>query len=87
VSSKPIDTRNSTVSGKSKPVGPEFTNGWLDSLDGLLGIARELRWCFEAMAGEVLCNTAGHAILNARQGKHDDLVLVVSLAVFGASQA
>jgi len=39
------------------------------------------------MAGEVLCNTAGHAILNARQGKHDDLVLVVSLAVFGASQA
>lgn len=41
----------------------------------------------EAMAGEVVCNTAGHAILNARQGKHDDLVLVVSLAVFGASQA
>jgi hypothetical protein len=30
--------------------------------------------------------TAGHAIFNARQGKHDDLVLAVSLAVFGASR-
>lgn len=29
--------------------------------------------------------TAGNAIFNARQGKHDDLVLAVSLAVFGAS--
>lgn len=28
----------------------------------------------------------GHAIFNARQGKHDDLVLAVSLAVFGASR-
>ena len=73
-----------TVVVKSQPVGHQFTNGWLDSLDGRLGIVRELRWCFEAMAGEVLCNSAGHAIFNARQGKHDDLVLVVSLAVFGA---
>ena len=29
--------------------------------------------------------SAGHAIFNARSGKHDDLVLAVSLAVFGAS--
>ena len=46
-----MNTKNSTISGKSQPVGPQFTNGWLDSLDGRLGIARELRRCFEAMAG------------------------------------
>jgi len=48
-----MDTKNSTISSKSQPVGPQFTNGWLDSLDGRLGIARELRWCFEAMAGDL----------------------------------
>jgi hypothetical protein len=46
-----MDTKNSTISGKSQPVGPQFTNGLLDSLDGRLGIARELRQRFEAMTG------------------------------------
>jgi hypothetical protein len=31
--------------------------------------------------------TAGNAIFNARQGQHDDLVLALALAVFGASPA
>jgi len=34
----------------------------------------------------VTFTSAGHAIFNARQGQHDDLVLAVSLAVWGASQ-
>jgi len=34
----------------------------------------------------VTFTSAGNAIFNARQGQHDDLVLAVSLAVWGASQ-
>jgi hypothetical protein len=48
-----MDTKNSTISGKSQPVAPHFTNGWLDPLGGRLGIARELRRCFEPMAGDL----------------------------------
>jgi hypothetical protein len=48
-----MDTKNSTISGKSQPVGPQFTNGLLDSLDGHLGIARELRQRFEAMTNDL----------------------------------
>jgi len=48
-----LDTKNSTISVKYRPVDPQFTNGWLDSLDGRFGIARELRRCFEAMAGDL----------------------------------
>ena len=55
-----MNTKNSTISGKSQPVGPQFTNGWLDSLDGRLGIARELRRWFEAIAGDL----SGYATLS-----------------------
>jgi hypothetical protein len=32
-------------------------------------------------------SSAGNAIFNAREGSHDDLVLAVALAIFGASQS
>jgi hypothetical protein len=25
-----MDTKNCTISGKSQPVGPQFTNGWFE---------------------------------------------------------
>lgn len=34
----------------------------------------------------VTFTSAGNAVFNARQGAHDDLVLAVAMAVFGASQ-
>jgi len=35
----------------------------------------------------VAFSSAGNAIFNAREGSHDDLVLAVALAIFGASQS
>ncbi|GAG16116.1 unnamed protein product, partial [marine sediment metagenome] len=34
----------------------------------------------------VTYSSAGHALFNARHGAHDDLVLALALAVFGATR-
>ena len=48
-----MQANNNTDDTKEQPVSAKFSNGWLDGLDGWLGIARELRRCFEAMAGDL----------------------------------
>lgn len=48
-----MDTKTSTNSGKSQSVGSQFTTGWLDGLDGRLGIARELRQRFETLTNDL----------------------------------
>jgi hypothetical protein len=48
-----MQANNNTDGTKEQPVSAKFSNGWLDGLDGRLGIARESRRCFEAMAGDL----------------------------------
>ena len=48
-----MDTTNSTDSSKSQPVSSRFANGWLDGLDGRLGLARELRQRFVTLTNDL----------------------------------
>ena len=48
-----MNTKSSTITSKTQPVGSQFTNGWLDGLDGRLGVARELRQRFQALTGDL----------------------------------
>jgi hypothetical protein len=48
-----MQANNNIDDTKGQPVSAKFSNGWLDGLDGRLGIAKELRRCFEAMAGDL----------------------------------
>ena len=48
-----MDTTNSIDSSKSQPVSSRFANGWLDGLDGRLGLARELRQRFETLTNDL----------------------------------
>jgi hypothetical protein len=71
--------KNILVSG----VQAKLHTGQLKVAAGLLDAPVLLK---EFQDFRVSFTSAGHAIFNARQGKHDDLVLAVSLAVFGASR-
>jgi hypothetical protein len=48
-----MQANNNTDDTKEQPVSAKFSNGWLDGLDGRLGIARELRGRFEALTGDL----------------------------------
>ena len=48
-----MQANNNTESHKQPPVPDRFTTGWLDGLDGRLGIAKELRLRFEALTGDL----------------------------------
>jgi hypothetical protein len=48
-----MQANNSTDSSKSQPVSAKFANGWLDGLDGRLGLARELRQRFETLTNDL----------------------------------
>ena len=71
--------KNILVSG----VQAKLHTGQLKVAAGLLDAPVLLK---EFQDFRVTFTSAGNAIFNARQGKHDDLVLAVSLAVWGASQ-
>jgi hypothetical protein len=71
--------KNILVSG----VQAKLHTGQLKVAAGLLDAPVLLK---EFQDFRVTFTSAGNAIFNARQGQHDDLVLAVSLAVWGASQ-
>ena len=71
--------KNILVSG----VQAKLHTGQLKVAAGLLDASVLLK---EFQDFRVTFTSAGNAIFNARQGQHDDLVLAVSLAVFGAAQ-
>ena len=48
-----MQAQNNTDSSKSQPVSAKFANGWLDGLDGRLGLARELRQRFETLTNDL----------------------------------
>jgi len=48
-----MQANNITDSPKEQPVSVKFANGWLDSLDGRLGLARELRLRFETLTNDL----------------------------------
>ena len=48
-----MQANNDTDSSKSQPVSAKFANGWLDGLDGRLGLARELRQRFETLTNDL----------------------------------
>ena len=48
-----MEAQNNTDSSKSQPVSAKFANGWLDGLDGRLGLARELRQRFETLTNDL----------------------------------
>jgi len=48
-----MQANNITDSPKEQPVSAKFANGWLDGLDGRLGLARELRQRFETLTNDL----------------------------------
>jgi len=48
-----MDAQNNTDSPKERPVSVKFANGWLDGLDGRLGLARELRQRFKTLTNDL----------------------------------
>ena len=48
-----MEAQNITDSPKEQPVSAKFANGWLDGLDGRLGLARELRQRFETLTNDL----------------------------------
>ena len=48
-----MDAQNNTDDTPSQSVPAKYSNGFLDNLDGRLGIARELRQRFEALTNDL----------------------------------
>ena len=48
-----MQANNNTDSPKEQPLSAKFANGWLDDLDGRLGLARELRQRFETLTNDL----------------------------------
>ena len=48
-----MDNKSTINTNKTQPVSAQFANGWLDGLDGRLGIARELRQRFQALTDDL----------------------------------
>ena len=48
-----MDTKNISNNGKTQDIPGKFTNGWLDDLDGRLGLARELRERYQALTDDL----------------------------------
>jgi len=48
-----MEAQNITDSPKEQPVSAKFANGWLDGVDGRLGLARELRQRFETLTNDL----------------------------------
>jgi len=48
-----MQVNNNTDSSRSQPVSAKFANGWLDGLDGRLGLARELRQRLETLTNDL----------------------------------
>lgn len=48
-----MQANNNTDSPNEQPVSAKFANGWLDGLDGRLGLARELRQRFKTLTNDL----------------------------------